>query len=24
VEYQSLTLWGLCPQCRELEGRKET
>jgi hypothetical protein len=24
VEYQSLTLWGLCPQCREREGRKET
>jgi Fe2+ or Zn2+ uptake regulation protein len=24
VEYQSLTLWGLCPQCRELEDRKET
>jgi Fe2+ or Zn2+ uptake regulation protein len=24
VEYQSLTLWGLCPQCREREGGKET
>ncbi len=24
VEYQSLTLWGLCPQCREREGRQET
>lgn len=24
VEYQSLTLWGLCPQCRDLEDRKET
>lgn len=24
VEYQSLTLWGLCPQCRERQGGKET
>lgn len=24
VEYQALTLWGLCPQCREREGGKET
>jgi Fur family transcriptional regulator, peroxide stress response regulator len=24
VEYQSLTLWGLCPRCRGREGRKET
>ncbi|MGD0827101.1 MAG: transcriptional repressor [Desulfobaccales bacterium] len=24
VEYQSLTLWGLCPQCRKQEGRKGT
>jgi len=24
VEYQSLALWGLCPQCREREGRKGT
>ncbi|MGO9621189.1 MAG: Fur family transcriptional regulator [Desulfobaccales bacterium] len=23
VEYQSLTLWGLCPQCRGREGGKE-
>jgi len=24
VDYQALTLWGLCPQCREREGGKET
>lgn len=24
VEYQSLTLWGVCPQCREWPDRKET
>ncbi len=24
VEYQSLTLWGLCPQCRKRPDRKET
>jgi len=23
VDYQALTLWGLCPQCREREGGKE-
>jgi Fur family peroxide stress response transcriptional regulator len=23
VEYQSLTLWGLCPRCQELENVKE-
>ncbi|MGA8570920.1 MAG: Fur family transcriptional regulator [Desulfobaccales bacterium] len=24
VEFQSLTLWGLCPQCRKRPDRKET